>query len=109
MERITSKEYEDFVEEMVFIAPHLVEQMAVLGIAGEAGEISDHYKKNLRGDTSTDQLKELVTKEIGDVLFYLTVLAHHHGMSLAGVMALNRDKLLSRRERDKLRGNGDER
>ena len=48
MERITSKEYEDFVEEMVFIAPHLVEQMAVLGIAGEAGEISDHYKKNLR-------------------------------------------------------------
>ena len=41
-----------------------------LGISGEAGEISDHVKKNIRDDNGKmpEKRRELILKECGDVL-----------------------------------------
>lgn len=83
----------------------------VLGISGEAGEISEKVKKIIRdydGQIS-DVAKHEIVKEIGDVLWYLAVLAEHLGYSLDEVGELNIKKLHDRQARNKIHGNGDNR
>lgn len=101
------KEYESFVEEMrVFPKAHKIIYPA-LGLAGESGEAVEKVKKWLRGDRELD--KEGLLKEMGDVLYYLTALAHDVGYSLKDVMEMNVTKLSKRKKEDKIKGNGDER
>jgi NTP pyrophosphatase (non-canonical NTP hydrolase) len=77
-----------------------------LGLASEAGEVAGKVKKWIRDDLSeTDDL----AGELGDVLWYLAMLADEHGYSLAEIAEKNIDKLRDRQERDALRGSGDER
>lgn len=83
----------------------------VLGINGEAGEIAEKVKKIIRdkkGEVSKEDKAELA-KEIGDVLWYLAVFAHHLGVSLDKVAEQNLDKLQSRKARGVLQGSGDNR
>ncbi len=81
-----------------------------LGIVGEGGEIAEKVKKIIRDRTELDDdAKRLLSKEIGDVLWYLAVLADHLGVSFDEVAQANIDKLKSRQQRDKLGGSGDER
>ncbi len=78
-----------------------------LGIAGEGGEVADHIKKALRGDCSLEEKKEDVLKEMGDVLWYLALLAKAYDTTLEDVARLNINKLASRNERKVMRGSGD--
>lgn len=83
----------------------------VLGINGEAGEIAEKLKKIIRdkdGKVSEADRTELVA-EIGDVLWYLAVLAHHLGVSFDTVAKSNLNKLSSRKARGVLGGSGDNR
>lgn len=83
----------------------------VLGVVGEAGEIAEKFKKitwHKAGDVSENDKEEL-KKELGDVLWYLTVLADALGYTITDVAKLNLDKLESRKSRGVLRGNGDNR
>jgi NTP pyrophosphatase (non-canonical NTP hydrolase) len=83
----------------------------VLGINGEAGEIAEKVKKIIRdkqGNVSEEDKKEMA-KEIGDVLWYLAVFAHHLGVSFDDVAKENLAKLQSRQQRGKLGGSGDNR
>jgi NTP pyrophosphatase (non-canonical NTP hydrolase) len=83
----------------------------VLGINGEAGEIAEKVKKIIRdkqGEVS-DEDKAEMAKEIGDVLWYLAVFAHHLGVPLEEVAKQNLDKLQSRKARGVLGGSGDNR
>ena len=83
----------------------------VLGINGESGEIAEKVKKIIRdkkGKVSAEDKKELA-KEIGDVLWYLAVLAEDLGMSLDDIAQANLDKLQSRKQRGVLGGSGDNR
>lgn len=77
-----------------------------LGLIGEAGEVSEKIKKGIR-DNVLD--KQEVAKELGDVLWYLSVLAAEMGYDLSDVAQMNLDKLNDRKARDKLRGEGDNR
>lgn len=82
-----------------------------LGMAGEAGEVSDKVKKVIRDNNSqfTEEKKREIAKEIGDVLWYCAVLAHDIGFSLEEVGRMNIYKLKSRQKRGKLSGSGDNR
>lgn len=83
----------------------------VLGINGEAGEVAEKIKKIIRdknGEVSDADKTELA-KEIGDVLWYLAVFAHHLGVSFDDVAQQNLDKLQSRQKRGVLGGAGDNR
>ena len=65
-----------------------------LGVAGEAGEVADLIKKHIGHGHDLDRSK--VGKELGDVLWYVTVLAERVGLSLESVAAQNIAKLRAR-------------
>lgn len=83
----------------------------VLGLVGESGEFADHVKKILRDDKAklTEEKRQLLIKELGDVLWYIALLAKHLDMSLQEIAKINIDKLQNRQKRQTLRGRGDNR
>jgi len=83
----------------------------VLGLVGEAGEVADKLKKVIRdnGGILTDPVRDAVAKEIGDVLWYVAVLASEMDYNLNDIAQINIDKLNSRKERGVLSGSGDNR
>ncbi len=80
-----------------------------LGLAGEAGEVAEKIKKVLRdkGGVIDEETKQLIAKELGDVLWYVAQIATELGLSLEDVAAGNIEKLMSRLERGVISGNGD--
>lgn len=82
-----------------------------MGIAGEAGEVLEKWKKIVaykEGKVSKEDKEEL-KKELGDVVWYIAVLAHSLGLTLEEVMGLNVKKLASRKQRGVIKGSGDNR
>lgn len=82
-----------------------------LGLAGEAGEVAEHAKKAIRDDGGqvSDERKAAMSKELGDVLWYVAQLASELGLDLDEVAKQNLEKLLSRQRRGALSGSGDDR
>jgi len=82
-----------------------------LGLCGESGEVAEKIKKVLRDKNGVmdEATKTEITKELGDVLWYLTQIASELGLPLENVAAENIKKLFSRLERGKLNGSGDNR
>lgn len=78
-----------------------------LGLAGEVGEVCEKIKKHIRDGRELD--KEDLTKELGDVLWYLAALSSDLDITLDDVAQKNYDKLKSRQERNVLHGSGDNR
>ncbi len=83
----------------------------VLGLTGESGEVADKVKKLLRDKEGTISAadKAALSKELGDVLWYLATTARYLGLSLEEIAVENVAKLDSRLVRGKIAGNGDER
>lgn len=82
-----------------------------LGTIGEAGEVAEKVKKIIRdknSDISEEDRVEL-TKELGDVLWYLAVFADFLDVEFEEVASKNIEKLASRQKRNKLGGSGDNR
>ncbi|WP_082186458.1 nucleoside triphosphate pyrophosphohydrolase family protein [Bacillus mycoides] len=72
------------------------ERMAnmALGLAGEAGEVADLIKKtNYHGHVI--ERKELI-KELGDIMYYISVGAHELGYTLQEIAEININKLAKR-------------
>ncbi|MEI7512494.1 MAG: nucleoside triphosphate pyrophosphohydrolase family protein [Candidatus Uhrbacteria bacterium] len=83
----------------------------VLGLCGESGEIAEKMKKlgRDRGGVMDDAWKVEMTKELGDVLWYISQAAFELGVDLETVAAANVEKLRSRQQRQTLHGDGDNR
>jgi len=83
----------------------------VLGLNGEAGEVAEKIKKVIRDKNSvvSDLDRVEIQKELGDVLWYLAVLADTLGLELEAVAAMNLEKLRSRMNRGAIHGQGDNR
>lgn len=74
---------------------HTFDQMVwAMGLAGEAGETADYLKKVLGHGHPLDLPR--IEKELGDVLWYLAVLANSFGLSLNQVAKTNVEKLRTR-------------
>jgi len=83
----------------------------LLGLVGEAGELAEKAKKIVRDKDSdfTQWDPEDLTKELGDTLWYIAVLANHFDVPLEQVAHLNLTKLADRQSRNTLSGSGDNR
>ena len=83
----------------------------VLGLGDEAGEVQAIFKKWIRDNNADIELLDTqnVAKELGDILWYIAVIAHDLGISFDDIAAMNVEKLRSRKERGTLRGSGDNR
>lgn len=79
-----------------------------LGLVSEAGEVADKLKKAIR-DTNGEVDPLGLMKELGDCLWYISMLANYYNHTLSEVANLNIDKLESRAQRNKLSGSGDDR
>jgi len=82
-----------------------------LGLTGESGEVSEKIKKVIRDKKGivSDEDREAIEKELGDVLWYLSQLATELHIDLESVAKKNIEKLESRLERGTLSGSGDNR
>lgn len=77
---------------------------ATLGIAGEAGEFADMIKKDVFHGVPADRDK--ILKELGDILYYVTVAAYEHGFNLEHVARTNNAKLAARYPQGFVKGGG---
>ena len=77
-----------------------------LGLTGESGEVAEKLKKGIR-DGSID--KKGLLLELGDVLWYITLLARALGFSLRDVAMANILKLKERASKGRIHGSGDNR
>lgn len=102
------------------IYPHALEHdvralmYVALGLSGEAGELANKIKKLYRdtGDplgVQFEDLRELLLKELGDVLWYAAAFASELDADLGHAAAYNVAKLRDRARRGVLGGSGDNR
>jgi NTP pyrophosphatase (non-canonical NTP hydrolase) len=83
---------------------------AALGL-GEAGEIQNQVKKIMRDDNGviTPERKKAVSKELGDLLWYVAMNCYEFNLSMDAVAQGNLVKLSQRKEAGTIKGDGDER
>lgn len=79
----------------------------LLGLAGEVGEFCNKYKKVLR-DGKEFSIEDMQS-ELGDILWYVALVAHDADISLESVGYNNILKLNDRQTRGVLGGSGDAR
>jgi NTP pyrophosphatase (non-canonical NTP hydrolase) len=80
-----------------------------LGLVNEAGEVAGKIKKIFRDRDGliSEEDRQALKQELGDVLWYLTQICTELDLSLEEVAEANLTKLFSRLERGKIRGDGD--
>lgn len=91
----------------------------VMGLAEEAGEVAGVMKRFHRGDEKyrssiyPEQLspsaKDKLKAEIGDVLWYIAMIADELEVPLEEIAQYNIDKLADRAQRKAIKGEGDNR
>ena len=83
----------------------------VFGLMGESGEVAEKFKKLIRDNKGaiSEEDKQEILKELGDILWYINSVSHLLGSSLENVAQKNLDKVLSRKERGVTTGSGDNR
>lgn len=81
------------------------------GLVEESGEVAGKLKRVFRekqGVLSVTDKQEII-KEFGDVLWYISALAHYLDVPLEEVARRNLEKVLSRKARGQTLGSGDNR
>lgn len=106
------KEYQKFTRTTAFYPGAGTESITSaiylgLGLTGESGEVAEKIKKAYRDGIEMDKLE--LAKELGDVMWYVSEICNTYNMDMESVLKLNKEKLESRKERDVLKGSGDNR
>lgn len=68
--------------------------LCALGISGEGGEVADLMKKHIYHKHELN--KENLAKELGDICWYITVMADFIGYDFESILQMNLDKLNKR-------------
>lgn len=91
--------YYEFVNEGVSLNPDNPRErllLAVVGLAGETGEVIDLVKKHVFHRKSEGETRPKIVEELGDVLWYYTLLMKTYDISWDEVIATNITKLTAR-------------
>ena len=82
-----------------------------MGLAGETGEVIEKVKKVMRnnGGEMSEEQREAIKQEIGDVLWYLSQVARFCDIAFDDAAKANVEKLADRRARGVIRSEGDAR
>lgn len=83
----------------------------ILGLVGETGEVAEKAKKIVRDHGSDFSKLDLdnFKKELGDIMWYVAIIADYFDVPLEEIGSKNIEKLASRLERGKISGSGDNR
>jgi len=63
------------------------------GLGGESGEVLEILKKSVRDQRKVKLDKLHLTEELGDVLYYVAMIAEYHGIKLSDVVEFNVSKI----------------
>lgn len=99
--------YQKMAHETAVYPPDMGMAYCVTGLCAETGEVADKVAKYYRGDGELN--REGLKKELGDVLWFIAELSTHLHFELSEVAELNIEKLQSRKQRNALKGEGDDR
>jgi NTP pyrophosphatase (non-canonical NTP hydrolase) len=82
-----------------------------LGLVNEAGEVAGKIKKVFRDKEGqiNSETRHALKAELGDVLWYMAQVATELDLTLDEIAEYNIEKLYSRLERGKIKGDGDNR
>jgi len=107
--------YQDAAKQFAIYPKNNAHNYVVFGLLSEAGELAGKMKKVMRGDLGTtnvfdnEQFRVALVHELGDCLWYLAMICEEFGFDLNDVAVANLDKLLKRRQRGTIKGDGDDR
>lgn len=99
--------YQDFTDETAIYPEDSAQEYLMYGLVSEVGELAGKMKRVIR-DGQTLYTEDFL-KELGDVLWYVTQLVSSEGFYLSDVARINVEKLKSRKERNTISGEGDNR
>lgn len=107
---MTNEDYQQKTQQYaVYPKEHAYAYLA-LGLASEAGEAAGKIKKWIRGDyDASHEFLRSVDAELGDVIWYISQWCNETGSTLSALMEQNIEKLEARKQRNTIRGNGDNR
>lgn len=91
--------FEDYIEDAIktnsWKGDRMLDRMhGAIGVATEAGELLDVYKKALYYNRIPDEVN--IKEEIGDLLWYIAILIKTHNLNPSDVMRTNINKLKAR-------------
>ena len=81
----------------------------ILGLVGEAGEVAEKVKKNIRNHDSDMSKLDVndIKIELGDVLWHIATIANYFDIPLEEVATANIAKLADRQKRGVIKSTGD--
>jgi len=82
--------------------------LAELALSSKAGKLANKVKK-IRRDGLSKNLRTGIIHELGDIMWYLSILCDLIGVSMKEVAERNIIMLADRKKRDTIKGSGDER
>lgn len=82
-----------------------------MGLSEETGELMGKMKRVFRQkeDKISVEKVEEISAEMGDILWYLTLIAEYLGLEIEDIAKQNIEKLDDRKSRNKIEGSGDKR
>ncbi|HOK59354.1 MAG TPA: nucleoside triphosphate pyrophosphohydrolase family protein [Candidatus Dojkabacteria bacterium] len=104
-------EYQQKIKVTAQYPPSLRVIYPALGLGGESGEVLEKIKKVYRDKNGVFTKEDIdsISKELGDVLWYVQALCNDLGISMQDVAEQNVTKLSNRLNNNTIHGNGDDR
>lgn len=108
---ITLNDYQDVCKQFIAFPDKFTITYPALLLASETGEVCDKIHKCIRDqkDLNYADLPTIIMPELGDVLWAVAILAQNLGLSLEEIAVANLEKLKDRKERNAIKGSGDDR
>ena len=103
------KAYQDFTNTTAIFPEEKALEYLGLGLASEGGEVAGVIKKAIRDNTYSLEVRDKIKAELGDLCWYIAQICQHLNLDFEEVLETNVKKLSSRKERNQLTGDGDDR